>query len=186
MNPTCLAFPSRLRPPALATLCALCLCAHESHGQALPLPNYGIGDAVRETQPPRAPAPSKAAPAPVIVAPQERPLNLPAGETLMVREFRVEEGAGLVSPAELQAALDAYKGRALSMAEIEQATATVTALYRDHGYLVARAYVPRQDASGGMLVVRVLVGAYGNFTLKNRSLVRDSVLNDVFAPLKGQ
>ncbi|SFQ15134.1 Hemolysin activation/secretion protein [Variovorax sp. OK605] len=186
MNPTSRALSSRLPPHALATLFALCLCAIDSHGQALPLPSYGIGDAVREAQqPPRPPAPARP-PAPVIDAPQERPMNLPAGETLAVRAFRVEEGAELVPQAELQLALDPYQGRALSMAEIEQAAAKVSALYRAHGYLVARAYVPRQDASGGTLVIRVLVGTYGNFALKNRSLVRDSVLGDVFASVRGQ
>ena len=182
MNPIRPASSSSRVHPALAAFCALCAFTATSHAQGQPVPNYGIGDALREAQPPRPPAPSQP-PAPVIVEQPERPLNLPAGETLTVREFRVE-GAEAIAQADLQTVLDPYRGRALSMAEIEQAAGKITALYRSRGYLVARAYVPRQDASAGTLVIRVLVGTYGKLTLKNRSLVRDGTVRDVFAPLQ--
>jgi hemolysin activation/secretion protein len=182
MNPARPASSSRRVHPALAAFSVLCTFAAASHAQVQPVPSYGIGDALREAQPPRPPAPSQP-PAPVIVEQPERPMNLPAGETLAVREFRVE-GAETIPPAELQAVLDPYRGRALSMAEIEQAAGKITALYRSRGYLVARAYVPRQDASAGTLVIRVLVGTYGKLAFKNRSLVRDGTIGGVFAPLQ--
>lgn len=176
----------RPSPSAPAVLCAViaasALTTAAAHAQTPPSPGYGIGDALKEAQPPRPPAPRQP-PAPSIEQPQdERPLALPAGETLTVRAFRFE-GADFIAEAELQAAVQPYLDRALTLADIEAAAARVTALYRDRGYMVARAYVPRQDASAGTLTLRVLVGRYGRFTVDNASLVRDSLVRDAFADL---
>lgn len=161
-------------------------CTFFGASQAAPpaIPNYRAGDAVKDAQPPRRPAPREA-PEPEIVEQDTRPLDLPGGETLTVREFRLE-GAEFIPEAELQAELEPYKGRALSMTDIREAAAKLTALYRSRGYLVARAYVPRQDASSGMLTIRIIVGKYGKLTLDNRSLVDDDRLLGSFSALQGE
>lgn len=158
--------------------------AAAAYAQTPPAPGYGIGDAMKEAQPPRPPAPREA-PVPSIEQQQdERPMALPAGETLTVHAFRFE-GADFIPEAELQAAVGPYTGRALTLGEIEAAAARITALYRERGYLVARAYVPRQDASEGTLTLRVLVGRYGRFTFRNESLVRDGLVQGAFAGVQG-
>lgn len=167
-------------PPVLAFLLAPGLALAQA-APALSLPHYDIGDALKEAQPPR-PVPPAHAPAPQIVSPVERPLSLPAGQTLFVREFRLE-GTELIADSELQALLAPYQGRELTLAQIQEAAGQVTSLYRSHGYPVARAYVPRQDASDGVLRMQVLVGRYGQFTLNNQSPVDDGVISRVFAPL---
>ena len=160
------------------------ICSDASQAQTPALPNYRAGDAVKDAQPPRRPAPREA-PEPEIVEQDTRPLDLPRGETLTVREFRLE-GAEFIPEAELQAELEPYKGRTLGMAEIQEAAARLTALYRGRGYLVARAYVPRQDASSGVLTIRIIVGKYGKLTLDNQSLVDDDWLLGSFAALQGE
>ena len=45
--------------------------------------------------------------------------------------------------------------------------------------MVAKAYVPAQNARGGVLRLKVVVGQYGEIRLKNESLVRDSFLQGV-------
>lgn len=147
-------------------------------------PNYRAGDAVKDAQPPRRPAPREA-PEPEIIQQEARPLDLPRGETLMVREFRLE-GAEFIPEAELQAELESYQGRALSMTEVQEAAARLTALYRSRGYLMARAYVPRQDAGTGVLTIRIIVGKYGKLMLDNQSLVDDGLLLGAFASLQGE
>jgi hemolysin activation/secretion protein len=171
----------------LLTLFALwmgCTFSGAAQAETPVIPNYRIGDAIKDAQQPRRPPPREA-PEPEIVEQETRPLTLPKGETLMVREFRLE-GAEFIPEAELQAELDPYKGRALSMAEIQEAAARLTALYRSRGYLVARAYVPRQDATSGVLTIRIIVGKYGKFTLDNKSLVNDGLLLGAFASLQGE
>ena len=146
------------------------------------IPDFS-GKAFKDAQPlpPLAP---REAPEPEIVEKEARPLALPKGETLMVRRFRLE-GAEFISEDELQAELASYKGHALGMTEIQEAAVKLTALYRKRGFLVARAYVPKQDATSGVLTIRIIVGKYGKFTLDNQSLVRDSLLLGNFASLQG-
>lgn len=163
----------------------ICAWACASHAQTTPVhPPYGIGDAMKEAQPPR-PAPPARAPVPNIIQEEGRMLALPSGETLTVREFTFEGGQP-IPEADLQAELAPYVGRALTLAEIQQAAARITGLYRTRGYLLARAYVPRQDASGGILLLRVVPGAFGKLTLKNHSLVRDPSILSMFAPLQAE
>lgn len=145
-------------------------------------PPYNAGSALKDVQPVQPQAPRKA-PEPVIIQAEEKPLALPAGQTLTINAFRFE-GADFIPEAELQAALASFKGQALSMSDIEAAAGRITALYRSRGYLVARAYVPKQDASGGTLTIRVLVGHYGKVSIRNQSLVRDGQIVGYFSRLK--
>jgi hemolysin activation/secretion protein len=174
--------PAFFSSPAILALFTLSVFTCASRAQTVPLPSYGIGDALKEVQPSRPNAAPPQAPEPEITEQPERAMTLPDGETLFVREFQLE-AAEFIPEAELLALLQPYTGRALSLAQIEEAAGKITSLYRSRGYSVARAYVPRQDASSGTLRIRVLVGRYGRFTLKNQSLVHDGLLKRVFAPL---
>ncbi|RDU95221.1 ShlB/FhaC/HecB family hemolysin secretion/activation protein [Trinickia dinghuensis] len=157
------------------------LLSAAAHAQSLP--PIDAGKALQETKPALPPA-EKQAPEPVIEQPEEPPLALPANQTLTVKAFRFE-GAEFIPETDLQTAVASYKGRALSMADIEAAADRVTALYRSRGYLVARAYVPRQDANGGVLTLRVVVGKYGKVSIRNRSRVRDRQVEGDFSGLRG-
>lgn len=168
-------------PFRITAILVPCLLSTAAMAQTLPV--FDAGKALQETRPVLPPAQHKA-PEPVIVQPEERPLALPAGQTLMVKAFRFE-GAEFIPETELQASVASYAGRALTMAEIEAAADAITALYRKNGYLVARAYVPRQDASSGTLAIRVVVGKYGNVSVQNKSLVGDGPIAAYFAGLKG-
>ena len=167
--------------PFLFALTALSLLSAAAQAQTQ---TYRIGDAVKETQPKPQPAPRPAA-APQIVDTPAAPLDLPSGGTLRVQSFRLI-GADHLADAELQASLAPYRQRDLTMAEIDQAAGALTALYRNHGYPVARAYVPPQDARDGVLAIQVVVGQLDRLSLRNRSPVNDSLLQQVFAPLQGQ
>lgn len=145
-------------------------------GQTPPLPN--IGDAVRQAdEARRAPLPREAA-VPVLPRLVEPPFTLKDKSTLFVRDFKVE-GAELVSEAEIRAIVAPYENRKLTLAQIYEAADKITTLYRDKGYLLAKAYVPAQNATWGTLRVKVVPGRYGSITLTNNSLVRDAFLHDV-------
>lgn len=177
---------ARPAPRLAAVWLIFCTWAGAAHAQTAPppVPPFNSGDALREAKPPP-PAPASQPPAPPEIQEDGRTLSMPSGETLTVHRF-VFEGAGLIADAELQAEVAPYRDRALTMAEIQQAAGKVTGLYRDRGYLLARAYVPRQDAADGTLRLRVVAGSFGVWTLKNESLVRDASIASVFAPLKNE
>lgn len=112
------------------------------------------------------------------------PAALAPQPALHVRDFVIEGGDG-VPAGEVQRVLDPYRGRSLTMADAEAAADRVTALYRSRGFLVARAYLPPQDAGNGELLVRVRMGKFGDVALKNNSLVGDAPLRRALAGMAG-
>ncbi|GFE62028.1 ShlB/FhaC/HecB family hemolysin secretion/activation protein [Geobacter sp. AOG2] len=145
------------------------------------IPDYNIGGAMKEAAPPPTP-PKKEVPTPskpVIIQEEEKPFSLTDGEKIFIKDFRLE-GAEKGDEAKLSALLAPYKNRDLTMTEIREAANKLTLFYRDRGYLVAKAYIPKQDARDGILTIRIIMGSYGTFSLKNKSLVRDSLLQGVF------
>ncbi len=144
---------------------------------APPVPN--IGDAVRQSEETRRAAPvPPAAAAPILPRLVEPQFTLKDKSTLFVRSFRVDSPK-LVSEAELRAIVAPYQNRKLTIAEIYEVADKITTLYRNQGYLVAKAYVPAQDARRGVLRIKIVAGKYGAVTVKNQSLVRDWFLQGV-------
>jgi hemolysin activation/secretion protein len=149
-------------------------------GQTPPVvPQYNIGDAVRQADEARQAAPqSREAAVPVLPRLVEPPFTLKDKSTLLVRHFKVE-GAELISEAEIRDILAPYENRKLTLAQIYEAADRITTLYRDRGYLLAKAYVPAQNATRGTLKIKVVPGRYGTIALQNNSLVRDAFLHGV-------
>ncbi|WP_316198874.1 ShlB/FhaC/HecB family hemolysin secretion/activation protein [Bradyrhizobium sp. SZCCHNS2002] len=149
----------------------------QAQTQAQTLP--GIGDAVRQADETRKHAPSPQTNAePVLPRLVDPPFTLNDHEKLLVRSIQVD-GPKLTGEAELRAILAPYENRRLTLAEIYEAADKVTLLYRNSGYLVAKTYVPAQNARKGVLRFKIVVGKYGTITLKNESLVRDDFLRGV-------
>jgi hemolysin activation/secretion protein len=147
------------------------------HAQTAPVPN--IGDAVRQANETRKGAPLPRANAePVLPRLVDPPFTLKDNTKLLVRTIRIE-GENPVGEGELRPILARYENRKLTLAEIYQAADEITTLYRSRGYLVAKAYVPAQDARKGMLRLKIVPGRYGAIALKNESLVRDGFLHGV-------
>src|SRR5262245_25579040 len=156
-------------------LTALLAASSLSHAQT---PQYNIGDALRQSEETRrTPVPRPAA-APVLPQLIEPQLKLKDGETLFIRTF-VVEGPSLADEVEVRAILAPYQGRKLTLAQIHEAADKVTTLYRNQGYLVAKVYVPAQDARSGRLKLKLVPGGYGTITTRNESLVNDSYLQGV-------
>ncbi len=137
---------------------------------------YNIGNAVREgDQTRQAPLPG-AVVAPVLPQLVEPQFTLGDKKTLFVRSL-VLDGPALVPEDEVRQILSSYENRNLTLAQIYEAAEKITTLYRSHGYLVAKAYVPQQDASGGVLHFKLVPGQYGSITLQNGSFVRDDFVH---------
>ncbi len=159
-------------PVVMATLLAT---SSAVFAQSLP---YNIGDAVRQSDESRRAAPQpRIGAGPVLPTLVDPPFLLKDKEKLLVRSFKVE-GPNLIDEG-LVRALAPYEGRKLTIAEIYEAADKVTTLYRNAGYLVAKAYVPAQNARSGVLRLKIVPGKFGAVTLKNESLVRDSVMQGV-------
>ena len=80
------------------------------------------------------------------------------GARVLVRRIQVE-GSGLVFPVDrLLGLLKSAEGQSLSLDELREVVQRITALYREQGYFLARAVLPPQDVTDGVITVRVLEG----------------------------
>lgn len=102
---------------------------------------------------------------PPAILPTARPAEaLPAGDAVRVDHF-VIDGATLIPSGEIEAALNGYTGRPLDLRQLQAATQVVADLYRQRGYF-ARTLLPPQDASGGVVHIRVIEGRFGRVLLE--------------------
>lgn len=148
-----------------------------------PIPGHDAGAAIEAARPP-APAPAEALPP--VGAPPARPPPAPeAAGTLRVKRIVVVGGERARTSAPARE-LAAFEDRELTMAEIAEVADRVTQYYRGQGFLLASAYVPKQDASAGTLEIQVVLGEYGRFTFHNRSLVRDDLVEGPFEGMRGK
>ena len=88
-----------------------------------------------------------------------------AGAKFKVTRF-ILEGVTLLPQAEIEAQLAGLVGQEVSLGELRKAAAGITSLYRDKGYFLARAYVPAQEISGGVVRMAVLEGRYDRVAAK--------------------
>jgi hemolysin activation/secretion protein len=87
--------------------------------------------------------------------------NLTAAEprppTIEVRSFAVD-GVTVASADEIQGTLRPWTGRALTVAELQEATEAVAAHLRNKGFPLAQAFLPQQRVDGGTIRIAVQEG----------------------------
>lgn len=143
------------------------------------LPN--AGSSLRESQQ-SAPVLPPAATGTIEVAPDaQTPLPAVDAMRFRVNAFRVS-GNQIFDSVVLLPLVQDVTGGERSLDQIEQAASRITAYYREHGYLVARAYVPAQDIKDGVVEIAVLEGRYGEVRLDNRSGVADAIVQRYVTP----
>ena len=150
--------------------------------QALP----NSGDALRQAQPPVLPAkPTPALPQVGVGQRIEAPMTaLPSGPTVQVKHIEVI-GNRVIATTTLAALVADGAGKTLTLADLEALAQRITKHYRANGYFVARAYIPAQEVASGTIKMRVVEGNYGEFHLKNKSLVRDDLVQAMLDDVKG-
>ncbi len=131
---------------------------------------------------------------PTVSAPQSPDIALPRSESaaeapdatgprVAVHAFDLEGNAAF-SAAQLNAVLADLIGHDLSFGELQQAAGRITAYYRAHGYVLARAYLPHQDIENGVVRIAVVEGRYGNIELHNGTRVLERALRQPLAALQ--
>jgi hypothetical protein len=147
---------------ALTGLASLLLSA--ASGQAQTLPSVDAGSLLQQqqqNQPNRLPAPPKPDLKPL--SKPELPAQSPQGPeadktTIVVKTFTLTGPITAFAPEQLQAALAGFVNRPLSLTELQEAAAAITQLYRQGGYFLARAYLPKQDVTAGTVTIAITEG----------------------------
>ena len=75
------------------------------------------------------------------------------------------------------------KNRGLTLGEIEEIAETITTYYRNHGFFLAKAFVPSQDVHDGIVGLTVLEGVLGKVTVAGNDLYKTDYLVGVFDDL---
>ena len=108
-----------------------------------------------------------------------------ANDSVRIAVKAIHVSGSLVYTArELETLIADLVGGNHSFAELDAAAARITAFYREHGYVVARAYLPEQKIKDGVVVINVLEGAVGKRSLNNRSLLTDARANSYLSGSK--
>jgi hemolysin activation/secretion protein len=147
--------PSLLRLLALA-LCAACWVQPGTTGAQTTL----TPGAVQDTLPPPKP-PVPAAPAqlvfPVAPPPIEHDRN---ARRFTVNSFRFS-GNTVYSERTLKRLVERFLDLQLNLYDLTRAADVVTQLYRDEGYLIARAVIPAQKVEQGIVHIEIIEGRVG-------------------------
>lgn len=104
--------------------------------------------------------------------------SAPAMETtddnlrITVTAFDISGNTAMASET-LQDLVADQLGRRLSLADLRNTATRITALYRERGYPVARAYLPAQDIEDGRVAITILEGNFAKIQLRNASSLSD-------------
>jgi len=103
-----------------------------------------------------------------------------SGKAIFVKSFKIENAIN-IDEKELQKLISSYNGKELTFNQLQEVTNVITKYYRQNGFFVARAYLPVQNINenDGVIIISIIEGNYGEFKLKNNSLVNDSVVQSM-------
>jgi hemolysin activation/secretion protein len=109
--------------------------------------------------------------------------KLPTSAPFDVKLIEIS-GNTLFATANLHALIAEAEGKPQTLDQLKQLAERITNYYHQHGYLLARAYVPLQTIKDGLVRFEVLEARYGNINLDNQSKVTSRLLDATLAPLK--
>jgi len=92
-----------------------------------------------------------------------------------------------VGPAEVQRLVwlvrDQLLKRGITLGMIETVADKITRYYRERGFILAKAYIPKQKVRDGVVTLTLLLGVLGDVKVNDSSLYDDEVLSSAFDDL---
>ena len=86
------------------------------------------------------------------------------------------EGATLLTPAEIEAAVASFIGTDKDFSDVQSALEVIEALYADRGYSAVHVLLPEQEMEAGTVRFQVIEGHYGKVTVKNNRFFSEANL----------
>ncbi|HFD7737796.1 MULTISPECIES: ShlB/FhaC/HecB family hemolysin secretion/activation protein [Serratia] len=102
---------------------------------------------------------------------------------LLVKGFVITGNSSIPTPR-ISPLLNDFKEEQLTLPQIKEAARRVAEYYHKLGYILATAYLPRQEITNGQVRIEVNEGRYGQIRLNNRSRIKDSVLQQSLSAVK--
>lgn len=160
--------------------CLLAAAFLPATASAAPAAAPDTGSVLYQSQPPLLLQPPREAPSPIRIE-EASPAAPPAagGPKITVRGFRIDGDCPVPIPS-LQALLQKDADNDLTVAELHALASRLTSHLRQQGFLVAVAYLPAQDVTGGIVAFTVVPGRYGAISVKGGAHVNDAFLRSLF------
>ena len=76
--------------------------------------------------------------------------------------------------------------RGITIGQIESVANTITRFYRERGFVLAKAYIPKQQVRDGVVNLTVLLGMLGDVKVHGNQIYSASDLKDVFSGMMGK
>lgn len=162
----------------LATCPALNVYAAASTDVARP----NSGTVLESNKPPVTQQPGTQAPA-IIVEGQEPSAQVSGGEKIKVSGFHIV-GQLPVPEEELLKVITSEAYKELTLTDLNNLAGKITKHLRQHGYIVASAYIPAQAVKDGTVEIAVVVGQYGKIDVRNHSTLKNAVVENLLKSLK--
>src|SRR3984957_5624532 len=170
--------PSAWMRVGALTLLALGLAARNS--VAAPPPPPDAGQTLQQLQSPPPPtAPNT--PAPSLNNDGAHPDSQGGDQATRVHVSHLEFTGNTVFDSATLSRVAKLSDADVSLADLRAAAHRASQFYHDHGYIVARAYLPAQNANGGVITVAILEGKLGNTTVNNQSKVSTRQIKSLLA-----
>lgn len=163
-------------PSAVFAACAL-LGAGLASAQSAP----GAGELLQQVRPAAPQAPSSGAP--LVRVEGADAAAAAAGAAFEVRSIRIT-GNTLIAESVLRPLVQDAQGRRMTLSQLSEVAARITARYAQEGYPLSRAIVPAQVVRGGEVELQVVEARYGRVELANSSRVREELLRDTLSRLR--
>jgi hemolysin activation/secretion protein len=124
----------------------------------------------------------------------DRPLGIDEGPHIVVQAFKLQGAKDRpkhhLSVKEAHAILDvaraAQPSQGYSINQLQDVAGKVAAYYREHGYILAQAFVPAQQVKNGEVTVQVLEGRLAGVLVEGNKGYSASTLIRPFNPLIGE
>jgi hemolysin activation/secretion protein len=129
-----------------------------------------VGQVLRDLQQaPALPAPK----APALQRIEETAAPVPGDQAVVTVKSVNITGNQEIPTAELQQLVASLPGTDRTLAQLHAAARRITGWYRSKGFAVARAYLPAQDVTNGIVTIHVIEGRISSHRVSNQSLLSD-------------
>ena len=146
-----------------------------------PVAPINTGDILRQVEPIKLPETQKELPS--LGGEYKAPLEVKDEFKTYVKSFKFS-GNSVIDSKTLSTLVKPYENKELGINGLKEVASIITKYYRDHGYFVARAYIPAQTMEDGIVEIAIIEGNYGNFEMKNSSHVKTSKVQGYMDQLK--
>ncbi|MES2512227.1 MAG: ShlB/FhaC/HecB family hemolysin secretion/activation protein [Pseudomonadota bacterium] len=147
--------------------------------QTAPTPD--AGQVLRGLQQRPSPAVPQAVPLQRI---DEAAVPAPGDQARVLVRSVVITGNQEVPASALQPLVSDLVGSEQTLAQLNAAARRITAYYRRLGFAVARAYLPAQDITNGVISIAVIEGRISSYRVNNTSLLSDAAANAYIGGIK--